>query len=91
MKTQNVAIPELKKGNVVLFYGAKFEILEDAKNVYYNELQLDSNKRPLELQAFGSDAKFISYQDGSGKKGNSLLENYDYFQGNSLAKATIEI
>lgn len=89
--TQTITIPELKEGDIVIFYGAKFEVLEDAYNCSHNELKLPNERRDLPFQAFGAKCIFMSYEDGSPKKGDRLLENYDWFQGNSLAKACILI
>jgi len=88
-QTTTLAVPQLKKGQRVIYYGAIFEILEDAKNVSSNSLKLEFERQPIEKQAFGAKCKFISYEDGTGKIGDKLLENYDYFQGNSYAKHTV--
>jgi len=87
MKNLTITIPDLKKGDIVLYYEARFEILEDARNCCRTEAE---EKEALEFQPFGAKAKFISYVDGSGKKGDWLLEGFDWFQGNSFAKAVIE-
>jgi hypothetical protein len=88
--TETISTPQLLKGDIAFMHGAKFEILEDARNVSNNDLKLPNERTDLDGQAFGAKAKFLSYEDGSGKTGDSLLENYDWFQGNSYAKTCIK-
>lgn len=83
--TKSVSVPNLKKGDKVTYYSAIFEVLEDSYNCYDNEARLPSERRELKDQTFGAKCKFVSYDDGSGKKGDHLLENYDWFQGNERA------
>lgn len=88
--TTTVAIPELKKGQTVVFYGARFEILEDSKNVYDNERRLPFEQKPEHLQTFAAKARFLQHINAEEISLDKLVEKYDVFQGNSLATIEVE-
>lgn len=74
MKSSNVKIADLKKGDHVKHYGATFEILEDARNVCDN----GHGYGPT----FVAKAKWISGASVSGYFGPARTDWT--FQGNSL-------
>lgn len=76
---------DLKKGMIVFYYGALFEVLEDAKNhgqrCGYHDLDKEIKNNDLDVWS----AKCVCVESKE-KDLIPLLRNFDSFQGNSLSK-----
>jgi len=86
MKTQNAEnqttnkktmIGNLKKHDVVEYYGGLFQVLENARTVATDSPYTADGK------VWVARCNFIGYPDGTKTKNDWLLEKFDAFQGNS--------
>jgi len=83
MTLEQVYTKELKKGDIVLNYGAKFEVTEDAYNrgqqlEHLSKYTIENNENDIWI----GKCKYIE----GAEENDWLLRNYDTFQSNSKIK-----
>jgi len=80
MQYQSVSTKDLKKGDIVLNYGAKFEVLEDAFNKgqqleFLSNYTVENNANDIWI----AKCRFVSGED----RDSAFMKNYDTFQSSS--------
>lgn len=81
-QTKTIKTTELQVGNIVHFYGARFEVLSTQMNEPHST---DNIQKPF----LSSKAKWLDGEEIRGYFGKDTT-NWN-FQGNELARVTIEV
>ena len=80
MKTKKVYTKDLRKGEKVIFYGAIFEIIENAIN--NGQIGWEDKPKGKEFDVWTAKCKYVEVKEGTTI--TTLLKNYNTFQSNSL-------
>lgn len=78
MTYTSTKIKDFKVGERFEYYSAIFEVIDDCQTWTRHRHENDN------VPCYGRHCKFISYTDGSGKKGDGLLEGYEWMQGTEV-------